>query len=196
MDWELALGPLLALIPILVWELGIKPWKVRQHVAQLLLAEFRINLREIGGVMAMRADTPGTVPVNITFSRVAFDALAADVGELEASTAHRVVRFYSGLARIEGIAASASEYRVKALETQEQAYADACSDALDILDRSLERVLDRGLLARDALYAISLSDWSSAPPKPPGKAEILERARQRYAHRLTPGTDTAGDDVY
>lgn len=40
-------GPLLALIPILVWELSVKPWQERQRLVRGILAEIRLNFSTI-----------------------------------------------------------------------------------------------------------------------------------------------------
>ena len=44
---KLMLGPILALLPLLLWELAIKPSRTRRNLALLLIAELELNLEEI-----------------------------------------------------------------------------------------------------------------------------------------------------
>src|SRR4051812_6237255 len=69
---KLMLGPILALIPILIWELAIKPSRTRRNLALLLMAEVELNLEEIAYYFALRDEDPNGHLANLLLPRGSF----------------------------------------------------------------------------------------------------------------------------
>lgn len=79
---KLLLGPVLALIPLFVWELVVKPMRTRRNIAHMLLAELHINLTELCYMHADMSVAPNRLPANLNLSRLAFDSIKVNLGEL------------------------------------------------------------------------------------------------------------------
>jgi len=96
----LFLGPLLAITPILIWELGLKPRQQRIQLAKTLLRELLYNRLQLETYEKIDPRTSDTaLPSRVSCSTVAFEALATHVGELASATASEVILLYNQLSR-------------------------------------------------------------------------------------------------
>jgi hypothetical protein len=112
---KLLLGPALALIPILVWELRLKPQRTRHRVASLLLAEIHYNIDELFQLKNRQEHNPKAVILGMQFSKRAFDAMSGSIGELPAAQAKSVLAHYAHLARVEALLTHLKAFQEKRL---------------------------------------------------------------------------------
>lgn len=94
-------GPLLALIPILAWELGIKPRREAKQLARTLRREIQYNLDLLEA--ADECDPRHSIialPSRFKCSTIAFNALASRTAELPTSLGTKMIFLYNGFWRL------------------------------------------------------------------------------------------------
>src|SRR4051812_4125154 len=101
----LVAGPLLALIPILVWELVVKPRREEKQLARTLRREIQYNLDLLES--ADEADPKHSIialPSRFKCSTVGFDTLASRTAELPVDLGTKVIFLYNGFWRLNRLA--------------------------------------------------------------------------------------------
>jgi hypothetical protein len=103
-DWlKLALGPPLAILPVLVWELIIKPARVRRNVALLVKAEIELNLAWLMRFALAREDDAELLTATRYAPTAAFEGNMSVLAELPEATLRHLMLFYTRLREVEGI---------------------------------------------------------------------------------------------
>lgn len=178
----LLLGPLLALIPIFIWELAIKPARVRRNLAMLLVTELELNLEEIAYWRLCLETDPDTRPASMLLPRTAFAAVQTVLAELSARDLRDVVRFYSITAKIDATQAGLMGTQAR-LEGAPDGDKPMLSAAISAGSRALERRLAEawtiGLDARASLDDVVRSSWMDAPPQLEDEESIRAAAQRR-----------------
>jgi hypothetical protein len=148
------------------WEGWMRPARDRRNLARLLVAEVRLNRREVEHMMASRRASPEFVPLNLSLSTATFDARSEAVGGLPEELLPDVVELYARfqnlnevgatlpplLARVEEAAGSDREAELAA---QLRGRLDALNGGLERCSAAIEAVLPP--LTR-------LARFSSEPP--------------------------------
>src|SRR5690348_7891598 len=75
-------------------EVWWKPWRARRRVAALLVEEVNLNAQILKLQTHLRQRDPGRIPRDFQLSRIGFEAIAQEIGELPANVAGRVILTY------------------------------------------------------------------------------------------------------
>src|SRR6478672_6809407 len=97
---KLLAGPILALAPLLTWELVVKPARTRRNVALVLIAEIKQSLSEIAYYRLRRDEDKENHMVNLVLPRGGFIALQSVVAELAPVTLDLLIQFYGSIAKL------------------------------------------------------------------------------------------------
>lgn len=164
-DWiKLVAGPILALLPILAWEVQIKPQRMRRNTALILQAEVEINVVWLLGLAEARKGVPGTLPAAPRVTREAFAANVLLLGELPTALLSKTMLFYSRLdtivamvevyhSRSTELVTGVSDARAKWLRESMQAGQQSLGSALEhAITRGLELRLELHRCAADSLF--------------------------------------------
>ena len=180
----LVLGPLVALLPVFVWELGIKPWRTRRNVAKLLCAEIQWNVAELATLHEFLSTGATGIPRGRVYTRVAFDALTPVMGELPPEVAEKTLRFYAEFGRIEHTIDGIEELRARARDAdapEKARLGNAVAMGMRALEQTASGTIDSGLAARDALAPLLESAWETIPIRPMTRTQFEDRAREHVA---------------
>jgi len=177
-------GPLMALIPIFVWELAVKPLRSRRNVALVLLAETESNLEEIAYYRVSREKDAEAYLVNLTLLNITYSSFHSSIAELPVQSVSNLMKFYAALRKIDATNLGLESTRARLFVT---------ADAEE--RKMLETSLDQGLLTlglqlnkawslgesvlinlRDALQ----DSWIDQPTLATTPERIMLRARERY----------------
>jgi hypothetical protein len=101
---KLLAGPFLALVPIFVWELFVKPQRLRVQIARLLRVEIRINLAVLIRTRIWREKSSMGIARDFFPSDEAFKSLANQMGELPPQALESVLMLYRQLKHLDTIA--------------------------------------------------------------------------------------------
>jgi hypothetical protein len=187
---KILLGPLLALIPILIWELAIKPSRSRRNLALLLMAEVELNLEEIAYYFAAREDDPTTHLANLLLPRGSFLASQVLLGELPPAEVRALIRFYAIVAKLEGahlsLAATLARSDRTSAPEEMNGLLKPTEAALRTIDALLVDAWDSGVDVRESLDELVRTGWMDAPPPADDADMIRAAARSRHAARLKP----------
>lgn len=96
----LLLGPVLALVPILVWELWLRPSRVRRNLALSVLSEVDINLHWVFGFARYREEHARALLTYPMARKLVMESCAHELGELPRLLADNVLRFYANIDEI------------------------------------------------------------------------------------------------
>lgn len=158
-------GALVALVPVLLWELGIRPWRTRRNVMRMLLAELRINLVEMGDIFALRQETPKALPQNLNFPHVVFDATGSDLGELDAKVLFKVLECYSVLVDVQRAVDTVSEF-IREIQGRKGANEEKMTALVfkgqQILTMNIDIAISRLVKTIDLLNEATFNDWGEA----------------------------------
>ena len=183
-------GPLIALVPILLWELAIKPARTRRNVALLLMAELELNLEEIAYYEAGREEDPERHLANLLLPRASFAAAQPLLAELPAAELRTTIRFYAITAKIEATHArllSLLAQRDRAgTDAERRQIDDALGTGLRALGSLLAEAWATGDEARTSLDDIARSSWMDVPPTIVSGEEIRSAARAKRVGQLAP----------
>jgi len=105
------LGPLFALIPVLLWELWIKPWRSRINIAKILREEADLNLGNLVRAKTWRLLKPGTIIQDFSLSTVVFEAVSGRIAELPSAIVNRTLLLYDRIHYLRLIASLSLEVR-------------------------------------------------------------------------------------
>ena len=182
----LLLGPLLALIPVLVWELAIKPSRVRRNLALLLVAELELNLEEIAYYLVCLNEDPEHHLVNLMLPRTAFIAAQTLLAELPARDLRDVIRFYAVTGKIDatqaGLTGTQARLHGASVEEERVVVRAALLAGTRALARRLADAWTLGLDARASLDDVVRASWMDAPPPLATEETIRAAAQRRRAH--------------
>jgi hypothetical protein len=188
---KLLLGPVLALIPILIWELAIKPSRSRRNIALLMMAEVELNLEEIAYYLAVREEDPngaGPVP-NLLLPRGSFAAVQTSLGELPPADVRELIRFYAITGKIEathlGLAATSARLERATTSMEIEALTDSIATGNRTLRALLDDAWEVGTEVRELLDELVRTGWMDAPPPIADASVIRAEARARRATRLS-----------
>jgi hypothetical protein len=87
-----------ALAPVLLWELGIKPWRDRRALAEVLRSEIEFSTQVLADAEAIRRDDPRYVIADFRPTTAAYAALLGRLGELPTEALRDLLMFYRGVA--------------------------------------------------------------------------------------------------
>ena len=179
------LGPVLALLPILVWELAIKPSRRRRNLALLLIAELELNLEEIAYYRVFREENAENLLVNLPLPRSSFTAVQAMIAELPASDLRDLVRFYALTEKIDAthvkLATTLASLNSSPTPDDKATLSAAISAGTQRLGRILDAAWLLGADARLSLDDVVRSSWMDAPPVIASTESIMTSARSRRA---------------
>lgn len=100
------LGAVIALLPILVWELWWRPVRYRQLIARTLRVEITFARDRVVAVQKWMAKTPGhPIPTDFKIATFAWDSVAENVAELDERVMKAVYRTYNDFHDLNGLAA-------------------------------------------------------------------------------------------
>lgn len=179
----LLLGPLLALLPILVWELAIKPSRTRRNLAMLLIAELELNLEEIAYFQICLEEDPDNHLVNLLLPRSSFVAAQILLAELPARDLRDLTRFYAITGKIDATQVGLTGTRAR-LERETSVddrvmLAAATAAGTRALERRLAEAWTLGVEARASLDNVVRSSWMDEPPPIETVDTIMSSARLR-----------------
>lgn len=184
---KLMLGPLLALIPILIWELAIKPSRTRRNLALLLMAEVELNLEEIAYVLAARADDANSYVPHMLLPRGSFASSQGSLGELPPPDVRALIRFYSITGKVEathlGLAATIARQERASTDAERSAANHAIAAGLAGLGALLADAWESGVDVRESLDDLVRAGWMDAPPPARDVDAIRTEARARLTAR-------------
>lgn len=179
------LGPVLALLPILVWELAIKPSRKRRNLALLLIAELELNLEEIAYYRVFREENAENLLMNLPLPRSSFIAVQAMIAELPASDLRHLVRFYAVTEKIDAthvkLAATLASLNSSSTQDDKAKLSATISTGTQHLGRILDEAWLLGAEARLSLDDVVRASWMDAPPVIASTESIMSSARSRRA---------------
>ena len=183
------LGPVLALLPILVWELAIKPSRRRRNLALLLIAELELNLEEIAYYRVFREENAQNLLMHLPLPRASFTAVQAMIAELPATDLRDLVRFYALTEKIDAthvtLAATLASLTSSTTPDDKAILSGAISAGTLRLGRILDEAWRLGAEARLSLDDVVRSSWMDAPPVIASTETIVSSARSRRAQDLS-----------
>ena len=89
-----------------LWEGWVRPARDRRNLARLLVAEIRMNRREVEWMIARRGEEPDFLPVNLSLATAVFDARSQDVGALPEELLPEVAELYARFHNLNEVAAT------------------------------------------------------------------------------------------
>jgi hypothetical protein len=187
---KVLLGPALALIPVLVWELVIKPSRIRRNLAILLVAELELNLEELAYYRVCREHVPDMRLVNLMLPRVSFLASQASLGELPPESLRELIRFYSITDRFAATHEGLESAEAAFLETTDERQKEILLNARAVGRRALERLIEDawtvGTRVRFLLDRLRRDGWHDEPPALLAEEAFIDGARSRHARLFQP----------
>jgi hypothetical protein len=182
-------GPLMALAPILVWELGLKPRRTRRNVAVVLLAETEANLEEIAYYRLTREKHPEAYLVNLALLNITYSSVHASIAYLPVECVTNLMRFYTSLRKIDLTNSALETTRARLVGTSEPEEHQMLQASLDhglvSLGTQLNTAWSAGIsVQRDLREAIE-SSWIDVEVKVTDPQTIIAHARERYAATQT-----------
>jgi len=78
-----------------VWEGLVRPARNRKHLARLLVAEIRMNLRQVEWMIESRKANPEFLPLNLSLGTSIFDSFSAQVGDLPEELLLELIELYT-----------------------------------------------------------------------------------------------------
>jgi hypothetical protein len=164
-DVKFMLGPLLALLPILVWELFLRPARSRRNIAVFLLTEVTLNHSAALRNQLYRSHRTGALPIVQNNRYLAYESLASQLGELPPDVLELVQRYYSVLRRVE-----VTTEKVRALKDGAEGRAPTPREAILLargqttIDRNNDTLLFFGDELRLKLHATAETSWFTDVP--------------------------------
>jgi hypothetical protein len=198
-------GALIALVPVFVWELVLRPQRERFQVAKLLRVEIQVNLRMLIRTRIWREESPKGIVRDFFTTRIALEALAGRMGELPARVLDDVLRLYRSLEQLDTISERYREH-MRELTTRPEGSAKLAEydatriSALDAFDETLNTALDLGIRASKGLDEVLISHWAPEERRlaSPEDLEIAARSeikttieRRKVRHESTLAKDAA-----
>jgi hypothetical protein len=178
-------GPLMALLPILVWELGIKPRRTQRNVAVVLLAEVEANLEEIAYYRLTREKHHEAYLVNLALLNITYSSIHSSIAYLPLECVTNLMRFYSSLRKIDSTNQGLETTRVRLAvtsEPDEKAMLEASlNHGLVSLGAQLNRAWSLGVSAQLDLRRALEESWTDQPTDTNDPDRIVEHAKERYA---------------
>ncbi len=97
-------GAVAATIGVVLLELWLKPAFARKRVAQIMLAEVRLNARGVRHVMKHRETNPETIPWDVELSTRGWDAVASELHHLPLDAIAKLLELYGNIGEINNYA--------------------------------------------------------------------------------------------
>lgn len=150
-----------------IWEGWVRPARDRRNLARLLVAEIRLNRREVEHVIASRRESPGFVPLNLSLATATFDARSEAVGGLPEELLPEVVELYARFQNLNEVGATVPPLlaRVEEATRGSDREAELTAELRGRLD-ALYGGLERCSAAIDAVLPplVRLARFRSEPP--------------------------------
>lgn len=183
---NVVLGPALALLPILAWELWLKPLRVKRNVALSLLSEVDINLHWVLSLAQYREAHAGALLARPMARRMVVESRAHELGELPFELVDRILRFYANIDAVMALNSSARDDRQRQAHTVDDAQKARLDDDIRRAQASLTHfipwTIESGDVLRTQLYRLAC-DLSVAEQLPPlrSMSELRAAAWVTYA---------------
>jgi hypothetical protein len=178
-------GPLMALIPIFVWELEVKPRRTQRNVALVLLAEVEANLEEIAYYRLAREKDPEAYLANLALLSITYSSVHPSIAYLPIDCVTNLMRFYTVIRKIDttNLALEATRARLfVTVDPEERKMLEASlSHELLSLGRQLNHAWSLGTSTQHDLRRAMEDSWLDQAPKNTDTVEIVKRANERYA---------------
>jgi hypothetical protein len=87
--------------PVLLWELGLKPWRERRSLARVLRAEIEANVQSLARLEAMRVTNPGYPVPGYRAAAHAYGALVTRLGDLPDEVLEEMLDFYLRMQQVQ-----------------------------------------------------------------------------------------------
>ena len=170
----------------MIWELAIKPARVRRNLGLLLIAELELNLEEIAYYRVCREEDPENQLVNMLLPRASFLASQASLGELSARDLRELIRFHAVTSKIEATHVALETLTASTrnpIDSQDMAMLkEAIASGVAMLGRLLEDAWTVGNTARTSLDRTIRDSWMDEPAPLEPSETIVAAARERRAH--------------
>jgi hypothetical protein len=182
---KLLLGPVLALVPVVIWELVLRPSRTRRNLALLLIAEIELNLEEVAYCQAVREEATGSFVGAPLLPRGSFTASQGSLGELPPPDVRALLRFYATTARLEAAYVSLAAALARLEHTTVSQDVEQLNQLIAANLRTIGVFLDDawriGADTREALDELVRTGWIDAPPVIKDASTIRIAARARRA---------------
>lgn len=160
-DVKFLLGPALALVPILAWELWLKPLRVRRNLALSILAEVDINLHWLLAFAAYRAERADALMSRPMARKLIVESRAHELGEFPPELVGSVLRFYANVDAIVAINNGVREDRAASAAATDNMHRRRLSADIarghESLSLFIPKTAENGELLRASLYTLAVS---------------------------------------
>lgn len=169
-----------------LWEGLVGPWRTNRRVARAIAAETSMNLQLMAGHLA--AASPKRIPSDFAVSRMAFDALAPEIGQLPPQAFREVMLLYNRIDYLNKLVGLFGEildrYRAETDPTIKKEIKKELDSAIEAFYRLLDAGIDNGNQLQKHLYQIGESwRFRREPFQTESMGEIDNRVRELLARR-------------
>jgi hypothetical protein len=170
----------------LLLELWWNPWRARRRVAALLAEEVNLNAQLLTLHVHLRRKDPGRIAADFSLIRLAFDAVAPELGVLPASVAGQVLVTYHYFERLQRLREMFSERSRRWQEAEAAGQSDAADRKRDVIGAldSFNVLVD--IAHTEAARTLALL-WDHAPKREQrvvSDAEYAQRVATSEADRI------------
>lgn len=175
----------LALTTLFLWELWLKPMRLKLNLALVLIAELELNLEEIAYYRVCREEDIENQLVSLLLPRSSFLASQGTLGELSATDLRSVIRFYAITSKLESTQAALQKTEEAKLAATDPVDKAVLSAAVQSGVRAIGHLLDDAWeVGNEARLALDRAARRSSPndlPRVILAADLIGAARKRRA---------------